>query len=57
MASIIDSVEEHPDYLFDHLISLDPNDDIENSSGYLDCVAIDPFTDKIYVLILNSVQD
>ena len=55
MAGIIDSVGEHPEYLFDHLIITEL---AELMKTYFPkeprCVAIDQFTDKIYVLMVND---
>ena len=53
LASIINSVEEDPGYLFDHLINIAiTNVDIWHALEPR-CVAIDPFTEQIYVLITN----
>ena len=56
MASIIDSGEEHPEYPFDHVISIKLRDLLVTwnyrHAGY---VAIDSFTDQIYVLLVNSI--
>ena len=53
MASILDSIEEHPEYVFKHLISIQE----ELTTCLTDecrCVAIDPFTDQIYILMVKN---
>ena len=54
MASNTNSVEGHSEYLFNYLITIDLN---EEGSRYLEkflYLAIDQFTDHIYILIINE---
>ena len=54
MASIVDSVEGHPEYAFDHKICIQLPDLMTVCSEVPRCVAIDSFTDHIYALFVNN---
>ena len=49
MANTIDCVEEHSEYIFHHLMRIPLN-----GTHAARCVDIDPFTDRIYVLMANN---
>ena len=53
MANIIQSAEEHPENLFDHLLSTEITVKTRLAEEPR-CLAIHPFTDQIYVLMVND---
>ena len=55
MASLIDSIAEDPEYLFNHSKCIEIYDAQINLLYGARCVAIDPLTDQIYVISVNEV--
>ena len=55
MANLIYSITEDPEYLFDHSERIKIDDAQTDTLDEPHCVAIDPFTDQIYVLLVNEL--
>ena len=54
MANILNSVEEHPGCLFDHLIRLGPDNSYDYQPAKVRSVAIDRFTNQIFVIVVDD---
>ena len=54
MTNILNSVEEHPVYLFDHLIRLGPESSYDYQPAKARSVAIDRFTNQIFVIVVDD---
>ena len=56
MTNILNSVEEHPGYLFDHIIRLGPENSYDYQPAKVCSLAIDRFTNQIWVIVVGDLD-